>query len=167
VAAKAREGCGLFLPASSGAPGEKGVVVISAKRRVPVDQELQLPGAPAVDVEATDADVCFEPISGGRLLARPNGRTGTPSVTFSEDDALDRWLLGMAGGGRRVGLIPSTDCGELLRELQGRGLATPSAWVQEGSGLSRCERDSSGRPHVDPTKTHGYDGVIIMQPRRG
>jgi hypothetical protein len=168
LASRAREGCGLLLPPSSGAPGERGVIVIAAKRREPIDRELQLPGAPAVDIEAADADVCFEAMSGGRLLVKPHGRqTGTPSIVLSQDAALDRWLLKTAAGGGRLGLVPGSECADLLSELQSRGVSTPTAWVEDGSGLSRCERDAGGRPNIDSTKTTGYDGVIIMKVPRG
>jgi hypothetical protein len=156
-----------LLPPSSSLPGEKGIILVSKERRTGIDRELERPGAPAIDVEAIEADVCIEEISPGRLLVKPRGSpNGTPTFIISEDDRHNQWLMTIARSGR-VRLAPSADCADLLRELQGRGVAAPSVWVEEGAGVSRCERDTRGEPHVDPTKTRNYEGVVIMKRAQG
>jgi hypothetical protein len=161
------EACGVLLPPSSGVPGERAVILVAHNRRAIIDRELQRPEAPAAEVEAVNADVCFEVFSSGRLLVKPYPPSdGIQSFTLDWNNARNQWLFGLARSGR-VKLVPSSDCADLLRELKGRGVVAPSAWVEEGEGLSRCEPDANGQPRVDPAKTSGYGGVVIVMGPRG
>jgi hypothetical protein len=163
VESRTREACGVLLPASP-APGAKALILVSVKRRAPIDRELQQDGAFAAEVDATDADLCFESMGADRVLVRPFGRKEKISpVTIAEDEMVDRWLRATATHSGRVRLLPSSDCADILKELTNRGVTAPSIWVEEGRGLSRCEKDAGGAAHIDMTKTIGYDGVIILK----
>lgn len=160
---RTREGCGAVLAHQSGAPGARGVVVIAARRRQPVERELEMPGAPAVDINAVEPDLCFEAI-GGFVVARPPARqTGFPLFTLGEDSVLDDWLVQVArGNAGRLQLPAAERCTDLLRDLQGRGLSPPYAWVTDGDGIARCEF-VGGQTRTDPVKTNGYDGVVVLE----
>lgn len=164
VAGHAREVCGLVLPAGSGAPGTKDTILVASKQRGVIDQELRLPDAKPADVETIDADVCFAPLSGGYVLVSPPGRAGqVTAIIPDEDSQLGRWLVSAVSSANRVRLAPSSECNALLDALSARGDTSDAAWVEEGNGLSRCERSATGDVHVDSTKINGYSGVIIVK----
>lgn len=165
---RVREACALMLPATSGAPGAKDIILVSSQRRAPIDQELLLPGAKPMDVEVVDADVCFEGLGADYALVSPKGRQGQVTATIPDGDTpLGRWLSRVAPRGTRVRLAPGSECSNLLDALRERPSAPSAAWVEDDEGLSRCERGPTGDAVVDSTKIDGYSGVIIVRIKRG
>jgi hypothetical protein len=64
-----------------------------------------------------------------------------------------------------VKLAPGLECAAVLAALPRE--APGAAWVEDGQGPSRCERNASGGVRVDPNKVNGYGGVIVLKIDRG
>jgi hypothetical protein len=161
------EACGLLLPSTSGAPGAKDIIIISSIRRAPIDQQLKLPDAKPMDVQVVDADACFNNLSSEYVMVSPSGKSNEVAAVMPNDDTpLGHWLISAALHATNFSLVPGSECSALLGLLRDRDISPEAAWVEDEQGLSRCERDSTGGASVDPTKTEGYSGVIIVKIKR-
>jgi hypothetical protein len=160
-----RDACGLRLRPTSGAPGERETIVVSAQRRTPIEQALPN-AAPTAQLEALNVDACFSLMGNDYVLvAPPDKREGVFSVIGGDASALSRWLSGPEATSGRLRLAPDSDCAALLNQIRGLS-STAAVWVEQDHGPSRCERDMDGSAHLDPNKVDGYGGVIVLKLQR-
>ena len=163
-----RAACAFRVPADSGAPGAKDLIVVSAQRRAAIDASLSAGGAAAVDIEAVNVDACFSALGTDHVLVAPPGRRdAVVSVIGGDGTPLSQWLTQYAGEGKRARLAPSTDCTLLLDQIGARSGSGSAVWVDLDMAVSRCERDSDGSATVNPNKMDGYSGVIVLKVRKG
>lgn len=167
IDALVRTACGLWFRDTSGAPGAKGLIIVSAQRRSSIEEALRIGGAPATDVEAINVDACFSLMGADYVVVTPpDKRDLVVSVVGGDESSLSRWLSKSAVNNSRVRLAPSSECPALLEHISSRGGSASAVWVELDAGPSRCERDSDGSAHVDPNKVGGYGGVIVLKVQR-
>jgi hypothetical protein len=163
-----RAACAFRVPADSGAPGARDLIVVSAQRRAAIDASLSAGGAAAVDIEALNVDACFSALGTDHVLVAPPGRRdAVVSVIGGDGTPLSQWLMQYAAEGKRARLAPSTDCTLLLDQIAARAGSGSAVWVELDMGASRCERDSDGSATVNRTKMDGYSGVIVLKVQKG
>jgi hypothetical protein len=160
-----KSACGVVLKPGPASQDGRPVIVVSANKRGPIDSALGTP--PAANVEAVDVNGCFARMGTSEyLVVTPPGKPDEYLVTGGDRKSdLSKWLTSSAAQGGRVKLAPGSECADVLANLP-RG-APGAAWVEDGQGPSRCERDASGDVRVDPNKVNDYGGVIVLKIDRG
>ncbi|NPU13070.1 hypothetical protein HL666_20070 [Bradyrhizobium sp. 83002] len=160
-----QQACGVRLR-TSGAPGERDTIIVSAQRRGALEEALRGGLQSQVQLETLDMDACFKAMGSDYVLVSPPGSgDGVSIVIGGEPSGLSRWLAGADAVNGRVRLAPEADCAALLDQIRPMS-NTAAVWVEQERGLSRCERDVEGTVHLDPNKVDGYGGTIVLKVRR-
>jgi hypothetical protein len=156
--------CGVLLPADSGAPDPRAMIIVAASKRSAIDSVLGTP--PAADVEAVNVNGCFAQMGKSEyVVVTPPGKPNAFEVSGGDGRSdLSKWLAKSAAEGPRLKLAPGSECADILAKIGGRARA---AWVEDRQGPSLCEWDPYGGARVDPNKFDGYGGAIVLKIDRG